>query len=67
MQKAYIINTETVQIGKTLYHFPTGEKIAMPDYPRKGECIAIVRVKDNSWASAQEALEKADRGKGLLV
>jgi len=67
MRKAYIINKESVQIGKTLYHFPTGEKIAMLDYPRRGECIAIVKVSDNSWASAQEALERADRGEGLLV
>jgi len=65
--KAYVLNKEAVQIGKTLYHFPTGEKIAMPDYPRKRECIAIVRVPDNSWASAQEARRKADRGEGLLV
>jgi len=65
--RAYILNKETVQIGKTLYHFPTGEKIAMPDYPRKGECIAIVQVKDNSWASAEDALERAREGEGLLV
>jgi len=65
--RAYIINRQAVQIGKTLYHFPTGEKIAMQDYPKKDECIAIVKVADNSWASAQEALKKADRGEGLLV
>jgi len=65
--RAFILNKEAVQIGKTLYHFPTGEKIAMPDYPRKRECIAIVKVADNSWASAQEALRRADQGEGLLV
>jgi len=67
MRKAFILNKESVQIGKTLYHFPTGEKIAMQDYPKKRECIAIVKVKGNSWVSAQEARERADRGEGLLV
>ena len=60
-RKAFIINREAVQIGKTLYHFPTREKIAMPNYPRKGEYVTAVRVKDNSWASAQEALDKVER------
>jgi len=65
--KAFVLDKEAVQIGKTLYHLPTKEKIAMPDYPRKRECIAILRISDNSWASAQEALRRADQGEGLLV
>jgi len=65
--RAFVINKEAVQIGRSLYHFPTREVIAMPDLPHKRECIAIVKVSDNSWASAQEALGRADRGEGLLV
>jgi len=60
--KAYVLNCEAVQIGRTLFHLPTGERIAMSDLPRKEECIAIVKVEGKSWEDAVKVAEQVYKG-----